>query len=90
MVNAALFPILRKRNLPCVLWSIQPEGLRPAGAREQVDYVLRRAHPGAIVDLHDAEGTRGAPGRLVEALPAMIDGLRRQGYELVTISELLA
>lgn len=90
MVNAALFPILKRRNLPCVLWSIQPEGLRPASAQEQVDYVLRRAHPGAIVDLHDAEGTPRAPERLVEALPGMIDGLRRQNYELVTVSDLLS
>src|SRR4029450_11428958 len=46
-----------------VLWSIQPEGLRATAATEQADEVLRRAHPGAIVDLHDAEGLEGAPER---------------------------
>ena len=89
MVNAALYPILNRRGLRCVLWSIQPEGLRPAAATAQVDHVLRRAHPGAIVDLHDAEGTPRAPERLLAALPGMIDGLRRQDFELVTVSELL-
>jgi hypothetical protein len=89
MVNAAMFGALRRHGEQCVLWSIQPEGLRPVSAAEQVREVLRRAHPGAIVDLHDAEGTRGAPVRLVAALAPVIDGLREMGYELVTVGELL-
>jgi peptidoglycan/xylan/chitin deacetylase (PgdA/CDA1 family) len=72
-----------------VFWSIQPEGLRAVGADAQAAYVVARAHPGGIVDLHDAEGTRDAPARLHAALPAMIDGLREAGYELATVSELL-
>ena len=89
MVNAAMFPMLRARALRPVFWSIQPEGLRPAPAEAQASYVLQHAHPGAIVDLHDAEGTPGAPSRLLAALPAMIDGLRADGYELTTVGELL-
>src|SRR5206468_578639 len=76
MVNAAMFGALRRRGERCVFWSIQSEGLRAVAAEDQVRHVLRRAHSGAIVDLHDAEGTRRAPERLVQALPAMIDGLR--------------
>ena len=90
MVNAAMFGALRRHRLWCVLWSVQPEGLRPAPAEAQVRRVLRRAHPGAIVDLHDAEGTPRAPERLCAALPAMIDGLRDAGYRLVTVRDLLA
>jgi peptidoglycan/xylan/chitin deacetylase (PgdA/CDA1 family) len=73
-----------------VFWSIQPEGLRAAEADAQAAYVVRRAHPGAIVDLHDAEGTPGAPARLVAALPSMIDGLRAADYELTTVGDLLS
>ena len=89
MVNAAMFPLLRTRGVRPVFWSIQPEGVRPAPGNAQATYVVQRAHPGAIVDLHDAEGTRGAPARLVAALPAMIDGLRDAGYDLTTVGELL-
>jgi peptidoglycan/xylan/chitin deacetylase (PgdA/CDA1 family) len=89
MVNAALFAALRRHRERLVLWSVQPEGLRPAPAARQTRHVLARAHPGAIVDLHDAEGTPGAPARLVEALPAMIDGLRGVGYELTTVADVL-
>jgi peptidoglycan-N-acetylglucosamine deacetylase len=90
MVNAALFPALRRHGQRCVFWSIQPEGLRPAPATAQVARVLDRAHPGAIVDLHDAEGTPGAPARLCAALPGMLDGLAAAGYGFGTVSELLA
>ena len=90
MVNVAMFGALRRHGQRCVFWSIQPEGLRPAAAQTQVAHVLRRAHPGAIVDLHDAEGTPGAPARLCAALPAMIDGLSAAGYDFATVGELLA
>lgn len=89
VVNAALFAGLHRHGERCVFWSIQPEGLRPRSATAQAEYVLRRARPGAIVDLHDAEGVAGAPSRLVDALPAMIDGLRARGYRFVTLAELL-
>jgi peptidoglycan/xylan/chitin deacetylase (PgdA/CDA1 family) len=88
MVNAALFPILARHRLRCVFWSIQPEGLRPAPVESQVRHVIRRAHAGAIVDLHDAEGTAGAPARLCAALPSMIDGLRDAGYGFATVTAL--
>jgi peptidoglycan/xylan/chitin deacetylase (PgdA/CDA1 family) len=90
MVNAAMFGALRRHGERCVLWSIQPEGLRPTPAPQQAREVLRRAHPGAIVDLHDADGVRGASARLLAALPTMIDGLRDAGYELTTVCNLLA
>jgi peptidoglycan/xylan/chitin deacetylase (PgdA/CDA1 family) len=84
-----MFGALRRCGERCVLWSIQPEGLRPRAAEHQVEHVLARRHPGAIVDLHDADGVPGAPARLAAALPAMIDGLRAAGYALVTAGELL-
>ena len=90
IVNAALFGVLRRANLSCVFWSVQPEGLRAQAPEAQAAHVLARAHPGAIVDLHDADGVPGAPERLAQALPAMIDGLRDQGYTFATVGELLA
>ena len=89
MVNAALFGVLRRAHLRCVLWSIQPEGLRSCAPEAQAAYVVDHAHPGAVVDLHDADGLPGAPERLAAALPAMIDGLRARGYTLTTLTDLL-
>jgi peptidoglycan/xylan/chitin deacetylase (PgdA/CDA1 family) len=89
MLNAALVPALGRHGERCVLWSIQPEGLRPQPPAAQAAHVVRRAHPGAIVDLHDAPGLRGAPARLLEALPRMLDGLAQAGYRFLTVSDLL-
>ena len=89
MVNAAMFLVLRRLGERCVFWSIQPEGRRPVAAERQVARVLGRAHPGAIVDLHDAEGTPAAPARLVRALPAMLAGLSERGYAFTTVAELV-
>lgn len=88
-VNLAMFPVLRKLGARCVFWSIQPEGLRPVDAATQAARVIRRAGAGAIVDLHDAEGTPRAPARLIEALPLIIDGVRERGYGFATVSQLL-
>jgi peptidoglycan-N-acetylglucosamine deacetylase len=89
MVNAAMFGALRRHGQQCVFWSIQPEGLRATPPERQVDYVVDHARPGAIVDLHDAEGLRDAPERLLAALPPMIRRLRNLGYEFSTVGELL-
>jgi hypothetical protein len=42
------------------------------------------------VDLHDAEGTPAAPARLMEALPALLGGLRERGYGFTTVADLLS
>ncbi len=90
MVNLAAFGVTRRLQTPCVLWTIQPERLRPVPPERLALSVLRRARPGAIVDLHDAEGVAGAPARLLAALPRMISGLKAQGYELVSLRTLLS
>ena len=90
MVNLAVFPTLRRLGTPCVLWSLQSEGLRPVAPEEMATRVVERVEPGAIVDLHDAEGVRGAPGRLLDALPPMLEGLRAGGYACVPLAELLS
>ena len=61
-------------------------GLIGGGPRD----LLGRAHAGAIVDLHDAEGTPAAPARLMEALPALLEGLRGRGWQLTTVVDLLS
>ena len=90
MVNAAMWRALKKTGEHCVFWTLQPEGLRARSPEAQTAYVVNRAGPGAIVDLHDAEGVVGAPARLIAALPAMLDGLRDAGYRLTTVATLLS
>ena len=44
------------------------------------------AHNGAIVLMHDGGGDRSQD---VEALPGIIDDLKKQGYEFVTVEQLI-
>lgn len=48
--------------------------------------ILKAARPGSIIDLHDGGGPRK---NTVEALPIIIEGLKQEGYEFLTIPELL-
>ena len=48
--------------------------------------IFRSAGPGGIVLMHDGGCDRT---RTVQALPKIIDRFRKQGYEFVTIPEML-
>jgi peptidoglycan-N-acetylglucosamine deacetylase len=87
--NLAMFGVVRELGTPGVFWTVQPESRRPVVPAEQTRRGLARARAGAIYDLHDADGVPGAGRRLVEYLPALIAGLRAQGYALVPLRELL-
>jgi len=66
-----------------VNWDIDTNDWRGRSAGEITQTVLSQAHNGAIVLMHlSATHTW-------EALPGIIDGLRKRGYELVTLSTLL-
>jgi peptidoglycan/xylan/chitin deacetylase (PgdA/CDA1 family) len=69
-----------------VLWSIDPGDYRQPGVRAIVQGVLSRAKSGAIVLLHDAGGMRS---QTIAALPAIVHGLRRRRYRLVTVPRLM-
>ncbi len=72
-----------ERNLPTVLWSIDPEDWRRPGAAIVASRIVTASHPGGIVLAHDIQiGT-------VRAMPATLDALIARGYEFVTISELI-
>lgn len=70
-----------------VLWNIDTLDWKRPGAAAITSMVLDNAFNGAIVLMHDGGGNRSQD---VEALPGIIDGLRAAGYELLTVSELLA
>ena len=69
-----------------VLWNIDTLDWKRPGADAIVDNVLSHAYNGAIALMHDGGGNRQQD---VEALPGIIDGLHKAGYELVTVSELM-
>lgn len=75
-----------------VLWSAQGWDWDATRSDEIVALVLRDCAPGGIVVLHDGVPPHGGTSRrpMLAALGEILPSLRRDGYELVTVSELLA
>lgn len=69
-----------------VLWNIDTLDWKLPGASAIIDEVLSGAYNGAIVLMHDGGGDRSQD---VKALDRIIKGLKADGYELVTVSELM-
>lgn len=69
---------------PLILWSIDPEDWKDRDAATVRARVVGAAYDGAIALMHDIYATT------VDAVAGIIDDLRAQGYEFLTISELAA
>lgn len=67
---------------PLILWSIDPEDWKDKNTQRIVDKVTTKAFDGAIVLMHDIYETT------VEAVGTIIDRLRADGYEFVTVTEM--
>jgi peptidoglycan/xylan/chitin deacetylase (PgdA/CDA1 family) len=77
---------LRALHLLMVLWSVDTDDYLQPGVSAIVQRALAGAHPGAIILMHDAGGTRT---QTIAALPTIIQTLRARGYRLVTVPQLL-
>lgn len=82
--NQAVVEAARSRKLAITLWSIHSQDTGGGGARQIAGRVVAAASPGDIVLLHET----GA--HTLEALPLMLSQLRAEGYEFVTVTQLLA
>jgi len=78
-------------GLKVVNWSVIPRDWTNPGAQEIADHVCKNVTPGAIVLLHDGDAPAQTASReqTVEATALIIDELRKQGYNFVTVSQLL-
>jgi len=76
----------KERKHTVVLWTADSVDWYYRSAQEITKKVLNKASNGGIVLLHDGGGPRG---HVVQALPNIIAGLKKQDYEFVTIPELL-
>jgi peptidoglycan-N-acetylglucosamine deacetylase len=78
--------VARELGLTVVLWSIDSGDTRGRNADEIVETVSAAAASGAIVLFHDGHGRREAT---LEATRKLVPRLRSDGFELVTVSELV-
>ncbi|MDZ7951859.1 polysaccharide deacetylase family protein [Nostoc sp. DedQUE09] len=69
-----------------VMWSADSTDYKLPTVPKLIDNVIKDSKPGGIVLMHDGGGNRS---RTVQALPEIINNLKKQGYRFVTIPELL-
>jgi peptidoglycan-N-acetylglucosamine deacetylase len=69
-----------------IMWSSDSMDYSRPGIPRLINNIFREAKPGGIVLMHDGGGDRS---HTVTALPEVISKFRKQGYEFVTVPELL-
>lgn len=72
-------------NYEVIQWSVDSLDWMNPGVNSIIERVSRKVHPGAIILMHASDTCK----QTTEALPKVIENLRAQGYEFVTVSELL-
>ncbi len=85
-VSHALVSVAQSASLLTIEWDVDPRDWARPGVGAIVANVLRGARSGSIVVMHDGGGPRS---ETLAALPQIITGLRRRGYRLLTVPELL-
>jgi peptidoglycan/xylan/chitin deacetylase (PgdA/CDA1 family) len=85
-VNASVVQTARSLGLATVTWNVDPSDYTQPGTGAIVRRVLAQVQPGSIVISHDGGGPRG---QTLAAYPQIIAALRRRGFGIVTIPQLL-
>lgn len=72
-------------NYEAIQWSVDSLDWMNPGVTTIIDRVSKKAHPGAIILMHASDTCK----QTTEALPTVLKNLKDQGYQIVTVSELL-
>ena len=83
--NHQVIETAHQRGYTVILWSVVPRDWSRPSTEKVVERVLRNIKPGSIILLHDGQYPLPTP----QALGIIIDRLRAQEYDFVTVSELL-
>lgn len=82
-VSPAVRAACRELGLVIANWNVDPEDWRVRDARQVYRHIMENARDGAIVVCHDLYPETAA------AMESAVQALSEQGYQLVTVSELL-
>ncbi len=85
-VDPSLLELARSMGFTTIQWDIDPRDWALPGESEIIDNVLDNAHNGGIIEEHFGGGPRY---ETLDALPEEVAGLRKRGYQLVTLTQML-
>ncbi|AIF45318.1 hypothetical protein X953_06995 [Virgibacillus sp. SK37] len=82
-LNDNVKQIAANMELPIIMWSVDSLDWKSRNATAVNEEVMANVAPGSIVLLHDIHPSTA------EALPELLTTLEKQGYQMVTVSQLL-
>jgi polysaccharide deacetylase family sporulation protein PdaB len=77
--------IAEELNYTVIQWDTDSFDWMNIGTDKIVERVVSRAHPGDIILMHASDSSK----QTRDALPAIIDQLRANGYDFVTVSQMI-
>jgi len=86
-LNYKVLTLAQLEGYTLVFWTVSADHKDAPTPQAMAKRVLKLVHPCAIILMHD--GRIPSRWKDVKALPLIIEGLRKQGYKFVTLSELL-
>jgi len=81
--NKIVEKVALKLGLSIIMWSVDPRDWDTTDANAVYDYIMKNVKDGDIILCHDVHAST------IEAMQRAIPDLQEQGYQLVTVSELL-
>lgn len=81
--NPMVAGLVGGQGMPVILWNVDTVDWRDRVASVVAQRAVSEARPGSIILMHDIYSST------VDAVPAIIKGLRQRGFTLVTVSQLL-
>lgn len=81
--NDALLDTVTAQEMLCIQWSVDSLDWKEEGVQPLVDRVLKNTQPGSIVLFHNNAKY------IVDALPTILKELKKKGYSIVSIGELV-
>ncbi len=84
--NPRVIACLNDMGYKVIQWNTDSLDWKNPGVQNIVNRVTKRVVPGDIILMHASDSSK----QIVQALPQIISQLRQQGYQFVTVSELIS
>jgi peptidoglycan/xylan/chitin deacetylase (PgdA/CDA1 family) len=76
--------LVEKAGLRTVLWDINSRDYTGVSTKKLAERIISKSAPGSILLFHSGVTST------IEALPVIVDALRKKGFEFVTLDEMLS
>ncbi len=84
--NQTSLKITDELGYKTIIWNIDSLDWKNPGKEVMIERIMKRLKPGGIILMHASD----TPVQTAEALPILLDKIKAEGYQIVTVGELLS